>query len=80
MEPYVNALTMLDVVVSAARKYADLVTDRDPDDGKHVVPGELRRFMGRLRLLHGVPFSYLVPDAVLELIGSEGLYRDPVRA
>jgi len=30
-----------------------------------VVPGELRHFLARLRLLHGVPFSYLVPDADL---------------
>ena len=45
--------------------YADIVTDHDPDDGEHVVPGELRRFLARLRLLHGVPFSYLVPDADL---------------
>ena len=29
------------------------------------MPGELRRFLARLRLLHGVPFSYLVPDAEL---------------
>ena len=29
------------------------------------MPGELRRFLARLRLLHGVPFSYLVPDADL---------------
>jgi hypothetical protein len=45
--------------------YADLIVDHDPDDGDHVVPGELRRFLARLRLLHGVPFSYLVPDADL---------------
>ncbi len=49
----------------AARDYAGLISDRDPDDGTHVVPGELRRFLARLRLLHGVPFSYLVPDARL---------------
>ena len=50
---------------TAALDYADFVTDDDPDDGEHVVPGELRRFLARLRLLHGVPFSYLVPDAEL---------------
>jgi hypothetical protein len=61
----VNAQVVLDAAVSAARDYASLVTDRDPDDGEHVVPGELRRFLARLRLLHGVPFSYLVPDAEL---------------
>src|SRR5262245_1919224 len=65
MHPSLDSLVMLDIVVAAARKYTYLVTDQDPDDGKHVVPGELRRFMGRLRLLHGVPFSYLVPDADL---------------
>lgn len=39
--------------------------ETDPDDGDHVVPGELRRFLAGLRLLRGVPFSYLVPDADL---------------
>jgi hypothetical protein len=52
-------------VVATARDYASLVTDHDPDDGTHVVPGELRRFLARLRLLNGVPFSYLVADASL---------------
>lgn len=55
----------MDAVRKAATQYAGIVTDRDPDDGEHVVPGELRRFLARLRLLHGVPFSYLVPDARL---------------
>jgi hypothetical protein len=65
MTNFLNSVVMLDAVVAAAKNYADLVTDRDPDDGDHVVPGELRRFLARLRLLHGVPFSYLVPDADL---------------
>src|SRR5262245_65190279 len=65
MHPSLDSLVMLDIVVAAARKYTYLVTDHDPDDGNHVVPGELRRFLARLRLLHGVPFSYLVPDADL---------------
>ena len=60
-----NAANALQAVVAAAQDYADVVTDQDPDDGTHVVPGELRRFLARLRLLHGVPFSYLVPDAAL---------------
>jgi hypothetical protein len=59
-----SAMTM-EAALDAALKYADYATDRDPDDGEHVVPGELRRFLARLRLLHGVPFSYLVPDAQL---------------
>lgn len=59
-----SAMTM-EAVVKAALDYGGVVTDRDPDDGEHVAPGELRRFLARLRLLHGVPFSYLVPDAKL---------------
>jgi len=62
---YFSSQVALDVAVSAAQKYADLIVDHDPDDGAHVVPGELRRFLARLRLLHGVPFSYLVADSDL---------------
>lgn len=65
MKAFINAEVAIQAAVSAAQNYADIVTDRDPDDGEHVVPGELRRFLARLRLLHGVPFSYLVPDAKL---------------
>ena len=65
MERYLNSQVALDVAVSAVQKYADLIVDHDPDDGVHVVPGELRRFLARLRLLHGVPFSYLVADSDL---------------
>lgn len=60
----VTSQVMINAVV-AANNYVDIVTDHDPDDGDHVVPGELRRFLARLRLLHDVPFSYLVPDADL---------------
>ena len=65
MKALLSSDVMLDAAVAAARNYAGLVTDHDPGDGDHVVPGELRRFLARLRLLHGVPFSYLVPDADL---------------
>jgi len=65
MVNYLSSLVVLEATVAAAMDYASLVTDHDPDDGNHVVPGELRRFLARLRLLHGVPFSYLVPDADL---------------
>lgn len=65
MKNIINADVVIDAALKAARDYADIVTDRDPGDGEHVVPGELRRFLARLRLLHGVPFSYLVPDAKL---------------
>jgi hypothetical protein len=62
---FMNSDAVLQAVTKAALDYADVATDNDPDDGSHVVPGELRRFLARLRLLQGVPFSYLVPDADL---------------
>src|SRR5688500_16408412 len=65
MERFLSSEIVLEAAVAAAKDYTDLVIDHDPDDGDHVVPGELRRFLARLRLLHGVPFSYLVPDAKL---------------
>jgi hypothetical protein len=65
MTPYLRAEIALDAAVKAAVQYGDVAVDRDPEDGEHVVPGELRRFLARLRLLHGVPFSYLVPDTDL---------------
>jgi hypothetical protein len=65
MERFLSSEIVLEAAVAAARDYTDIVVDHDPDDGDHVVPGELRRFLARLRLLHGVPFSYLVPDADL---------------
>src|SRR5690349_2551532 len=39
------------------------VEDGIPPDG--VVPAEIVRFLARLRLLEGIPFSYIVPDAEL---------------
>ncbi len=65
MRGHISSEIMLEAAVSAAKDYAGFVSDHDPDDGNHVVPGELRRFLARLRLLHGVPFSYLIPDAAL---------------
>ncbi len=65
MKSFIGAQVALKAASQAAKLYADVATDDDPDDGLHVVPGELRRFLARLRLLHGVPFSYLVPDAEL---------------
>ncbi|WP_123025999.1 hypothetical protein [Mycolicibacterium stellerae] len=41
------------------------LTEDDPDDGAHVVPGAIRRALAELRLLHSVPFNYLVADASL---------------
>src|SRR3954451_2387359 len=41
------------------------LSEDDPDDGTHVVPGAIRRALAELRLLHSVPFNYLVADASL---------------
>jgi hypothetical protein len=55
----------------AVKQLADLATARavpgreDKVDPQGVVPAELVRFLARLRLLEGVPFNYLVPDADL---------------
>ncbi|NUZ08356.1 hypothetical protein [Piscinibacter koreensis] len=65
MKSVIGAQVALKAATLASKRYADVAIDDDPDDGLHVVPGELRRFLARLRLLHGVPFSYLVPDAEL---------------
>ena len=59
---YLEQVTAIDLAVKAIATYPAPVSDHDPDEGDHVVPAELRHFMARLRLLHGVPFSYLVPD------------------
>jgi hypothetical protein len=59
---FLEQLNAIDMAVQAVASYPAPVTDHDPDEGDHVVPAELRHFLARLRLLHGVPFSYLVPD------------------
>ncbi|MGE0100788.1 MAG: hypothetical protein AB7H86_19130 [Blastocatellales bacterium] len=65
MPKYVDSKIAINAVVASVADYTGLVKDHDPDDGDHVTPGEIRRFLARLRLLHGVPFSYIVPDADL---------------
>ena len=45
------------------------VEDGIPPDG--VVPADIVRALARLRLLEGVPFSYLVPDAELTAAGDD---------
>jgi hypothetical protein len=61
----INAELVFESTRVAVSQLLDKLVEHDPDDGDHVVPGELRRFLAGLRLLHGVPFSYLVPDAEL---------------
>lgn len=74
---YLRSDHALKAARAAAQNYGDYAVDRDPDDGEHVVPGELRRFLAQLRLLQGVPFSYLVPDArLLPLESMRFFYMD----
>ena len=61
----INAELAFEAVRAAVSELLDQIAEHDPEEGDHVVPGELRHFLGRLRLLEGVPFSYLVPDAEL---------------
>jgi hypothetical protein len=65
MTNFMSGAVAIEAALAASMNYSAIVTDHDPDDGDNVVPRELRRFMARLRLLHGVPFNYLVPDAEL---------------
>jgi hypothetical protein len=60
-----DAKVALDVQLRAAKIVVTGLTETDPDDGDHVVPGVIRRALAGLRLLSGVPFSYLVPDSSL---------------
>ena len=61
----------LDMTRDAVADVVGALVEQDPYDGEHVVPGELRRFLARLRLLHDVPFSHLVADA--ELLPDESM-------
>lgn len=51
------------VAAAAAERATDGVEDQV--DPKGVIPADLVRFLARLRLLEGVPFNYLVPDAAM---------------
>ncbi|HEY1280426.1 MAG TPA: hypothetical protein VGF22_12195, partial [Acidimicrobiales bacterium] len=55
----------LQMQLQAAAIVMNQLVETDPDDGDHVVPAVVRRALAELRLLQGVPFSYLVPDASL---------------
>jgi hypothetical protein len=65
-EIYLNAMqaalsTMATTIAQVPREEG--VEDGIPPDG--VVPADIVRFLARLRLMEGVPFSHLVPDAEL---------------
>jgi hypothetical protein len=62
---WLSAEAVMQVNAAAYTTLIDDFTEHDPDDGDHVVPGELRRFLAQLRVLQSVPFSYFVPDSDL---------------
>jgi hypothetical protein len=65
--PFKNltAATILDLSVLSTDVSNPPPVEEDPHFGPRVVPLELSRFLARLRLLEGVPFAYLAPDADL---------------
>ena len=65
--PFKNltAATILDLSVLSTDVSNPPPVEEDPHFGPRVVPSELSRFLARLRLLEGVPFAYLAPDADL---------------
>ena len=60
-----QALQTMAMLSSATASLVASTSEPDPEFGKRVVPAEIRRALARLRLLQGVPFSYLVADAQL---------------
>ncbi len=60
-----NAEAIYELHLQAVATVVQNLVERDPDDGDHVVPGVIRRALAELRLLHSVPFSYLVADSSL---------------
>jgi hypothetical protein len=60
-----SAVNVLDLVELATEVPNPAPVEEDPHFGPRVVPAEVSRFLARLRLLEGVPFAYLAPDADL---------------
>jgi hypothetical protein len=60
----VQANEMMTVLKDVAVSTIPQPTDT-AEMGDRIVPRDLRQFLARLRLLGGVPFSYLVPDSTL---------------
>lgn len=56
---------VLDTIQLAVKQLVASASDEDENVGPRIVPLDIRRLLGRLRLLEGVPFSYLAPDSLL---------------
>lgn len=59
------ATVISDIVATIATELVPQVVGDAPDPGPRRVPRDLRLWLARLRLLEGVPFSYLVADSSL---------------
>ena len=59
------ATLMADAVSLLGTSIVKVIGEDAPDPGPRAVPRDLRLWLGRLRLLAGVPFSHLVADAAL---------------
>jgi hypothetical protein len=58
--------TMVFAAIEASvKQFVVQPSDADEKVGPRIVPLDLRRFLARLRLLEGVPFSYLCADSLL---------------
>ena len=64
MKVAIHAHEMVSLLQEAVVQFEAVPTD-STDMGDRIVPRDLRQFLARLRLLGGVPFSYLVPDSTL---------------
>ena len=56
---------MVEAVSLLSSSLVEVIGEDAPDSGPRVVPRDLRMWLGRLRLLAGVPFGHLVADASL---------------
>jgi hypothetical protein len=62
MKEYLSAEVAVTAALQASTDFELTPADELGALGTRVTPRELADFLGRLRLLEGVPFSYLVPD------------------
>ena len=68
---YLSSAQALEITTTALGTLSPPPDEDDPTLGPRVTPLELRAFLARLRLLDGVPFSYLVADS--ELLPTESI-------
>ncbi len=62
---YLESAQYLAESVTAMINITPSPADTDDDGGEHVVPFDIRQWLARVRLLEGVPFSYLAADSDL---------------